>query len=194
MRVLSAAVAVLVLSGLAFADLKVMDTEDVVHLVSGEEVRGTVLAVGIKAVIVIVENTERVIPRRDVASIERGELRPTIKGYQTEAVDGIKLVTGEGFRDSDSEGGEEAVAAKPGAAGTPEAAGRGSDNKPLISEEMADKLMEDPENRKRIERLGGREKAMEMARKYQDDPQYGPLIRQFLKNGKLPPGLDKMFR
>jgi hypothetical protein len=200
MRAFPAAVAALVLSGLAFADLKVMDTEDVVHLVSGEEVRGTVLAVGIKAVIVVVENKERVIPRREVASIERGELRPTIKGYQTDVVEGIKLVTGEGFRDSDAEGGEQAVAEGPAAARSRKAAGRGKGarrgkgGEPLISEEKADELMDDPEARKLVEKLGGREKAMEMARKYQDDPQYGPLIRQFLKSGKLPPGLDKIFR
>ena len=35
---------------------------------------------------------------------------------------------------------------------------------------------------------------MAMARKYQNDPQYGPLIQEFLKTGKLPPGMDKLFR
>ncbi len=181
----------------AFGDLKVMDTEDVVRLVSGEEVRGTVIAVGVKAVIMIVGDTERSIPRREVASIERGEVRPTIKGYQTEAVNGVKLIVAEGFRESDAEGEEEAFDAEPGTARRPKAgkrAKRAKRGKSPIPEEKVDELMKNPEVRKLVEKMGGRDKAMEMARKYQGDPRFKSLIEQLLKTGKLPPGVDKMFR
>jgi len=54
------------------AEVKVMDTKDVVRLVSGEEVTGTVLASGLKAVVIVVEReetvVERTIPREQVES------------------------------------------------------------------------------------------------------------------------------
>lgn len=192
MRALAAFIAAAVLSAPALADLKVMDTEDVVRLVSGEEVRGTVIAVGIRAVIVIVEEGERAIPRREVASIKRGEIRPTVKGYRTEAVDGIKVIVGEGFRDSELTGGEEEVAAGPE---KPEAGRkRGGGRRPRISRDKVDELMKDPKVRDMVDKLGGREKTMEMLEKNRNNPMVKRFMDEFLKSGKLPPGMEKFFK
>ncbi len=196
MRTLAAIIAAAVLSAPALADLKVMDTEDVVRLVSGEEVRGTVIAVGIRAVIVIVEERERAIPRREVASIKRGEVRPTVKGYRTEAVDGIKVIVGEGFRDSELTGGEEEVAAgseKP-KAGRKRGKKRGKGGRSGIPQEKVDELMKDPKVRDMVNKLGGREKTMEMLEKNRNNPMVKRFMEQFLKSGKLPPGLEKFFK
>ncbi len=196
MRALAAFIAAAVLSAPSLADLKVMDSEDVVRLVSGEEVRGTVIAVGIRAVIVIVGEGERAIPRREVASIKRGEVRPTVKGYRTEAVDGIKVIVGEGFRDSELTGDEEAVAAaseKP-KAGRKRGPKRGRGGRPAISQARVDELMKDPKVRDMVNKLGGREKAMEMLEKNRSNPMVKRFMDQFLKSGKLPPGMEKFFK
>lgn len=196
MRAIVTGLAAAVLSISALADLKVMRTEDVVRLVNGEEIRGTVIAVGIKAVIMIVDDAEQVVPRREVASIKRGEVRPGIKGYQTEAVDGIKVIVGEGFRESEGEGEEEAAAAKPEKSkGRKKAAKkRGRGGKQAISQGEIDQLMKNPKIRDLVKKAGGREKALEMARKYQNDPRFKGLMQQVLKSGKLPPGMEKFFK
>lgn len=196
MRALAAFIAAAVLSAPALADLKVMDTEDVVRLVSGEEVRGTVIAVGIRAVIVIVEESERTIPRREVASIKRGEVRPTVKGYRTEAVNGIKVIVGEGFRDSELTGGEDAAAAGPekSKSGRKRGRKRGRGGRPAISSDKVDELMKDPKVRDMVNKLGGREKTMAMLEKNRNNPMVKRFMEQFLKSGKLPPGLEKFFK
>jgi hypothetical protein len=197
-RAFSAAVSVmtaaLLFAGAALADLKVMDTEDVVRLVTGEEIQCTVLAVGMKAVVVIVtvedEDKEMLIPRRQVASITRGEVRPTIKGYQTEAIDGVKVVVGEGFRETEPAGGEEALAA-----GRPKGkkGRKRASEKAAIPRAKADELMKDPQVSEIVEKLGGRKKAMELLRQHRDDPRVKRYMDDFLKSGKLPKDLRRLF-
>ena len=197
MRAFVTVFAAVVLSASALADLKVMDTEDVVRLLNGEEIRGTVIAVGIGAVILIVGEEERVVPRREVVSIERGEIRPTIKGYQTETVDGLKVVVGEGFRESESTGeGENAAAARLGGKKGARR-GKGSTGRrkgSAISKSKVDELMKDPKVRDVVKRLGGRDKVMGMLEKNRSNPMVEKFMKEFLKTGNLPPGLESLFK
>ena len=195
MRATAAALAVVLLSTCASADLKVMQTEDVVRLVNGEEIRGTVLAVGIRAVVVIVDEAEQIVPRSEVASIKRGEVRPNVKGYQTEAVEGVKVIVGEGFRDSEGEG--QAVAGakpKPAKKVAKKPARKRGGGEGQLTQEKIDQLMGDPKIRDLVNKAGGREKALGMARKYQNDPRFKALMQQILKTGKLPPGMERFFK
>ena len=68
----------------AEGQVKVMDSDDVVGLVSGEEVRGKIIGAGLKAVVIVVRGeeeglVEQTIPREQVKSIRRGDFSPMIK-------------------------------------------------------------------------------------------------------------------
>ena len=134
-----------------------------------------------KAVIVIVEEGERVISRREVASIKRGEVRPTVKGYRTESVDGIKVVVGEGFRESELTGGEEAAAAGPAKpkAGRKRGKKGGRGGRSPIPKAKVDELMKDPKVRDIVKKLGGRDRAMEMLERNRNDPR----VQKFMLAG-----------
>ena len=92
----------------AVADFKVADTTDTVFLVDGTKIEGTVIAVGMRSVIIVVkgekegEAKEVVISKANVERIERGGGAKETASYTTDPVDGAKVVTGQGFRDSGS--------------------------------------------------------------------------------------------
>jgi len=101
----------------ARADFRVGDTIDEVYLVDGTKIEGTVIAVGIKAVVLVVKGEEEgeakeiVIAKEKVERIVRGEPARDTASFKTDVVDGTKKVTGQGFRDEDAE--PLAPAAKP---------------------------------------------------------------------------------
>lgn len=99
----------LLVCGLAGADFRVGDTVDVVYLVDGTKIEGTVIAVGIKAVVVVVkgekegEAKEVVIPKTKVERIERGDAAKDTASFKTDTIEGTKRVTGQGFREEQNE-------------------------------------------------------------------------------------------
>ncbi len=195
MRSLFLAAAVLAATT-ARAEIKVMDTEDVLRLVSGEEIRGTVLAVGLRAVIVVVDDKERAVPREQVESIRRGEVSPAAKYYATEMVEGLSVVTGPGTGESEGEEGseEEAKLAGPQGRKTPKTAKRAPGRRrpplPNVSDGEIEKLMQgNPGLRDIVKSVGGSGKAREWLMKNKSRPEIAKLIQQFLKSGKLPAGL-----
>ncbi|HHN46259.1 MAG TPA: hypothetical protein ENN09_02355 [Planctomycetes bacterium] len=105
MKHLAVFAAVLLATG-AFADFKVADTIDVVTLDDGSTVKGTIIAEGSRGVIVVGKTGEVVVPKQKVVKIERGKPESETKGYTTDPVEGVKVVTGEGFRDGQKSGGQ----------------------------------------------------------------------------------------
>ena len=93
----------LVAGGRASGDIKVIPSADKVHLVDGTVVEGTVIARGTKAVVVIVGDKETRVPAEKVQRIEYGAQAAAVSGYMTDPVDGVKCVTGEGFRDAEED-------------------------------------------------------------------------------------------
>ncbi len=201
-RWLAASSAVL-LAVAARGQVKVMDSEDVVKLVSGEEIRGKVLGSGLKAVVIVVKGeedalVERTIPREQVATISRGDFSPTMKSYATETVEGISVVTGESEDDEGEGEGEpagDAVAPSPKPKGKRtgrDARGGGGKATPQINKPQLEKLMEtNPAIRRMVTAAGGLDKAMSLMQQQGGNPQMAKLIQQFLKSGKLPAGLPK---
>ncbi len=193
MRSLFLAAAVILGSTTARAEIKVMDTEDVLRLVSGEEIRGTVLAVGLRAVIVVVDDKERTVPREQVESIIRGEASPAAKYYATEVVEGLSVVTGPGTGESEGEEGvaEEVMAAGSRGRNTSKTAKRAPGGRqpalPNVSDREIEKLMQgNPGLRDIVKSVGGSGKAREWLMKNRSRPEIAKLIQQFLKSGKLP--------
>jgi hypothetical protein len=187
--VLGAAAALLAQA--AAADIRVIDSDDVVHLVGGEKVRGNVVAAGLKAVVVVVEDKERVIPREQVEKIERGEVRPDAKEYMTDIVRGEKVITGVGFREAEKpaeSGGE----VKAEGAGKKPSGRKAAKAKPPRGGVPLSRLREavdkNPDLKKLVDRVG-RKKAEELYRKHGNDPRVRRLVEELLRTGKLPKGL-----
>lgn len=198
------AVSALVLATSARGQLKVTDSEDVVTLASGEEVRGTVIAVGLKAVVMIVDDEERILPREQVKSIARGEASPGVKAYATKIVEGVKVVSGV---DTGEGEGEEAAGEAPPAAGPAAAAkGRGKGEKgkggkgkgkagkgrgqpggvPDISKDRMEQLMKNNPGLRDIvrDRFGNADKAREWLKQNRTNPEIQKYLEQFLKARK----------
>jgi len=182
MRRAFAAGAVLLAALAARADLKVVDAEDVVHLVGGGEVRGTVLAVGLKAVVLLVEEKEKIIPREQVLRIERGEPRQSVKLYATGAVEGVKVVTGPAAPTAAGAAAGEDKAS--GGAG--KGPGQGKEGPRLTKEFIEDLVRKNPELARIVKSIGGTDKALEWLEKNKSRPEVNKAIEELLKTGKLP--------
>jgi hypothetical protein len=167
--------------GTARADLRVLETADVVHLHDGTEVRGTVIAVGIKAVVVIIDDKEVVIPRERVMKIVRGEVGTNVKGYATEVVEGLMRVTGPG------EAGGAAVAAGPQApaTGPGPAAAQGAT---ITKERLLQLMQSNPMLALIVKKQGGPDKALEWLEKNRSNPDVQRKLEAFLKAGQMPAG------
>ena len=171
MRRLLVLAAAVVLTPVGAADFKVLRTDDVVKLVDGTEVRGTVIAVGMKAVIVAVEDREVVVPRAKVETIVRGPSRAETLKFMTDPVDGLKVITGTGFRDGEAAG-EVQAEEGPAEEKKPEPAPK-HERKPSVKDLDADAIRRLMKRNKRLERLvktlGGPEKAAEFVKRMDKD-------------------------
>ena len=164
---------ILTLGAVGRADFKVLAAEDVVTLIDGSEIRGTVIAVGMKAVIIAAEDTEIVIPRSQVESIVRGPTRAETLKFMTDPVDGLKVITGKGFREEEvaAEGELEAASEeKKGEKARPKRKRGPKATKRAITPDAIRQLMK---RDKRLEQwvkiIGGPEKAAEFAKRMGDD-------------------------
>ena len=182
--------------------LLVRDAQDVVRLVGGAEVTGTVVASGMKAVVVLVrveradgeagepaEATEAeapvrevVIPRERVERIVRGAESPDPAGYSVAVVDGVKRVTGVVAAPAVAAG----AASKPpaAAASTPPAA------KTPAGQPTADELIatarQDPRLKQIVDSVG-EDRLRNVIEQNRSNKQATQLIEQFLKTGQVPP-------
>jgi hypothetical protein len=186
----------------ARGQVKVMDSDDLVRLVSGEAIRGKVLGEGLKAVVIVVkgeedELVERTIPRAQIRSVERGGFSPTMKSYATEIVHGIRVVTGESTGEAEA---EPAKGAKPGGGGGAKGGGKrpprgkagGGKAIPKISKNQLESLMKtNPSIQRMVAAAGGADKALSLLQRQGGNPQMAKFLQQFLKSGKLPAGLKK---
>ena len=165
----------------ASADLRVLESTDVVHLYDGTEIRGTVIAVGIKAIVIIVDEKERTIPREQVVKIVRGEVKPAVKGYMTEVVLGLKRITGPG---ESGDGG--AGPATPAVAG-PAAGPPGPGGPKLNKQQLLALMKSNPVLARIVKAQGGPDKALEWLEKNRSNPEVKKYLDAFLKTGDLPP-------
>ncbi|MHC5056192.1 MAG: hypothetical protein ACYTKD_15950 [Planctomycetota bacterium] len=204
MRKWLAASSAVLLAAAARGQIKVMDSEDVVKLVSGEEIKGKVLGSGLKAVVIVVKGeedalVEKTIPREQVESVTRGGASPTMTTYATETIEGVRVVTGEsqGGEGEVEDGGEPAGGPKPkagakGAKGGGKRPARGGRATPKISKQQLEKLMQtNPGIERMVKAAGGPDKAMSLLQQQGGNPQMAKFLQQFLKSGKLPAGLPK---
>jgi len=198
-----------VLSGILLAlaahgQVKVIDSEDIVKLVSGEEIRGQVLGSGLKAVVIIVMNeddefVERTIPREQIERVTRGETGAIVKSYATGTVLGMKVVTGESEGDEDE--GPPSVGAKrgparPAAKGGPKRPAKGKapggNAMPKINKQQLENMMRaNPGIQRMVKAAGGPEKALALLKQRAGNPQMAKFLQQFLKSGKLPALLQR---
>lgn len=198
------AVSALVLATSARGQLKVTDSEDVVILASGEEVRGTVIAAGLKAIVMIVDDEERILPREQVESMTRGEASLSVKAYATEIVEGVKVVSGvdTGEGEGEEADGEAPLAEDPAAAakgrgkgkGGKGKGGKGKDGKgggqrggiPDISKDRMEQLMKNNPGLRDIvrDRFGNADKAREWLKQNRTNPEIQKYLEQFLKARK----------
>jgi len=180
----------------ARGQVKVIDSEDIVRLVSGEEIRGQVLGAGLKAVVIVVKSeddelVEKTIPREQIEKVTRGEPGAIVKSYATGTVLGMKVVTGE------SEGEEDEDSA--GAAAKPEPAAKGGRKRPgggkapggnaipKINKQQLENMMKgNPGIQRMVKAAGGPEKALALLKQRAGNPQMAKFLQQFLKSGKLP--------
>jgi len=182
MRTSLLAAALTLAASSAWADLRVMDTVDVVRLVDGTEVRGTVLAAGIKAVVVLVEGKQIIIQREQVERIDRGEQEPGIvKSYATEVVDGVKIVTGPGTS------GEESTAAVAARRPTPARGGGAAAAASAAHDAVSRAIADNPDYGDAVAAFGGPDKVRSLLDKYSSDPTWGPQISRFRETGQIPP-------
>jgi hypothetical protein len=171
MRNVLVLVGALVLAAAAYADFKVVPSVDVVTLDDGTTLTGTVIAEGARGVVLVKDAKEVVIPKDKVVKVEKGVPTAETKGYTTDPVEGQKIVTGEGFRDSgssedkqakDSEGKPatpQANAGKPGKV-TADMVKNMTKQKPQLDAwvkvvggpDKAAEILNDPEKRKEIEK------------------------------------------
>jgi hypothetical protein len=184
------------------AELRVMNTQDVVHFASGEELRGTVLAAGLKAVVLVVETdtgvAERIIPREQVRSITRGGISPTVTIYTAEPVEGVSVVTGIGTawpseEGAEGEGGAGAGRKAPGGAGEGSGGARedgrrggGARGTGVTEQQLRELMKKNPGLRRIIDSLGGPDKARRWLEQNRSRPEIRKYIEQFTKGGKLP--------
>ncbi len=182
MRRLAALAVVLSLSRAGVADFKVLRTDDTVKLVDGTQVRGTVIAVGMKAVIVAVEDREVVIPRSKVESIVRGPARAETLRFTTDPVDGVKVITGKGFRDKATEGeeGEQTPEEKvEGKRPAPEPT-RMKPKKAIDADAIRRFMKQDKRVEGWVKMMGGPEKAAEFAKRM-DESALKRMLGNFAK-------------
>jgi len=200
MRKWLVASSVLVLAASARGQVKVMDSDDVIRLVSGEEIAGKVIGSGLKAVVIVVKGeddalVERAIPREQVESVTRGDFSPTMKSYDVETIRGMKVVTGEseGEEESSEPEGPPKKKAPPARAkgGGKRPAGKGGAAAPAgVTKEQLEKLMKtNPGIERMVKAAGGPDKAMALLKQHGGNPQMMKLLQEFLKSGKLPAGL-----
>ena len=160
--VMAAAFVFVATAGDVAADFKLAASDDVVILVDGTKIRGTVIAKGLKAVVVVVkgekdgEAREIVIPKTKVERIEKGESDREISSFTTDGVDGIKVVTGEGFRDTESEE-PPAPAADPGSNENKASGGKKGELRKRLEKAMGS----NPVVRQMIVRGGGLDNVMQ---------------------------------
>jgi len=186
----------------ARGQVKVIDSEDVVRLVSGEEIRGQVLGAGLKAVVIVVKNeddeiVEKTIPREQIEKVTRGEPGAIVKSYATGTVLGMKVVTGE----SEGEEEEDSVGAAAGPARPAKKVGGkrpgggkapGGNAIPKINKQQLENMMKgNPSIQRMVKAAGGPEKALALLKQRAGNPQMMQFLQQFLKSGKLPAMLQK---
>jgi hypothetical protein len=193
--------------------LLVREAQDVVKLVDGTEVAGTLLAVGMKAVVIIVkadakENAdaaagkaeqkveEITIPRERVERIVRGTESPDPTGYTVAVVAGVKRVTGKAQATAAAEGGNgskppAAAASRPPAASTP-AAPSAPASKTTAGQPTTDGLIAAARQDARLKQLidsMGEDRVRQLIEQNRGNKQASQLIEQFLRGGQIPPFL-----
>ncbi|MBN1808682.1 MAG: hypothetical protein JW909_06405 [Planctomycetes bacterium] len=173
----------------AQADFKVVETVDVVTLVDGTEIAGTIIVEGSRGVILVKDAEEVIIPRKDILKIKKGEPTPNTKGYTTDPVEGQKVVTGEGFRDGgaasagpasggNTAGGGTAAAGNPagpargGKGGKPAAGGK------ITPDMVKDMMAKDKRVEAWVKIAGGPDKAAQML----SDPKTRREVEQMARN------------
>jgi hypothetical protein len=181
--------AALTLAPPALGDLRVLASLDVVVLYDGTSVKGTVIAVGMKAVIIIVDDVERVIPREQVVTIVRGEVNPEVKGYITEVVEGMKRVTGPGQSvDAEAPAEETAVASQ----GAP--AGRGPGNMVITKAMLLEMMKKNQMLKQIVAAQGGPDAALVWLEKNRSNPEVKRYLESFMQTGKLPADVPQNVR
>ena len=76
--------------------VQVPEMEDLVKLTNGTEIRGTVLIVGLRRVVVLVDEQEMDILPSDVEYIQKVKVPGELSSYLTENVDGMLRIIGKG--------------------------------------------------------------------------------------------------
>ena len=93
----------LLFGGAAHADFRVAETQDVIYLVDGTKVEGTIIASGLKAVVIVVKTKpekegeeevtkEVVVPKSKIERIQRGKPAQDVSSFQTDPVEGVKTL------------------------------------------------------------------------------------------------------
>lgn len=226
---LAGLIATILLAAAARADFKVTEREDVIHLTDGSKVIGTVIAEGLKGVVVLVrvksedgektgaqggektealdgektealgggrtgpETKELLIRRADVVRIERGrDVSNRAEGFLTDPVNGLKVVTGRGFREQTDEGagetageGETKTAPKASAGRRAKRpAARRSGKTPrsvdeLTPQDLAAIARRNPQAKTMIDALGGPKTALQFIKQ---NPQMRSQVNQLLQS------------
>lgn len=186
--VLSVLLLALVNPAPARAGLRVLDEEDVVHLTDGTEVRGTILATGPRAIVIVLaeEEKERIIPVSEVDRLERGATRAATKAYKTEPVAGLKMVTGPG---SDEDTGPQPEKGAASGKGKKPGAGRPKRGPKIDKSLLAGAAKKNPRLAAWLKSMGGPEKALEWIEKNRGRSGASKMIEEFMKTGKISPGL-----
>jgi len=180
-RLIVVALCILVAAVQARADFRVGDTVDQVFLVDGTKLEGTVIAAGIKAVVMVVkgekegEAKEVVIPNEKVERIVRGEPAKDTTSFKTDVVDGTKKVTGQGFREEEAE--PRAPAEKPNQGEKPKAANLGDRN---IEKQLEKAMGSNPLVKRLVKQAGGVKQAAEMLK---NNPQLISRVGDYLESG-----------
>jgi len=185
-RLIVVALCILVAAVQARADFRVGDTVDQVFLVDGTKLEGTVIAAGIKAVVMVVkgekegEAKEVVIPNEKVERIVRGEPAKDTTSFKTDVVDGTKKVTGQGFREEETE--PRAPAEEPKQGEKPKPAKLGDRN---IERQLEKAMGSNPLVKRLVKQAGGVKQAAEMLK---NNPQLMSRVGDYLESGGVQQG------
>lgn len=158
-------------------DFKVMESVDTITLTDGSNIEGIIVASGAKAIVIVVEGEagpqEQVVPRDKIKEVKTGAPTAHTKAYTTDPVDGVKVVTGEGFRDTAGQpagtSGQPATAQTPprpqapAARQKPSATPAGTPRAPKITAEMIQNMLgKSPQLKTLVNAIGGPEKAAQL--------------------------------
>lgn len=172
------------------ADFKVGESEDVIVLKDDTELRGVVIASGLKAVVIVIQGEngpeERIIVKEDIKDMALGKPSGRTKACTTDPQDGLKVVTGEGFRETKpapkkQSGGKPAAQAKAPQAKqkpAPKQAAKPAQGK--VTPDMIKVLMQqNPQLKTFVNRVGGPEKAAALISDPNQRKQLEEMARKF---------------